>query len=805
MRRRWLWAALFLLLAWGGLHLVNLARLDLAPFAAGVAEIEKRLADGLPRARPEYEDYVLATLPPNPRNGPVWRLDRLVAQARVLEDTRPPAAETPLYAMEFDAMDLAPVGLEARLEDGRLLLTATEGGFLAADGLALPKDDIGQIAIRLRAEGGRSFRLAWRGEGPEPEGRARWRHRFDLNFRSLGRFETYRIDARNILKRGLRPGERLTRLYLLPSDAPGARVEIDWIRFYGRSARYAQAPRGRSSETIAGVVRPVLYMWPEQRIAFKLRLPEEGARFEAALGVVYGNRPVRFELALRTAAGERRLLAARTVTDAEAWQPLAVDLSAFAGLAVELELAVRGARDNVALWGDPTVWGRPVRPLRIIWIVEDTLRAESLSLYGNPRKTSPFKDRLAERAVVFARAFAQATKTRPSAASYLTGLYPTATNLWHFGDVLDERYLTLAEILRAQGFATAAFIQNGNVGAYAGLHQGFGQLLDETRMGQDTERLLLGAEVWEWLARQRQRSFFLYLHLLDPHAPYDPPPAYRDERMDRGTPVAPNPTFDPPWVARPTREGRLARYEAEIRRNDALLARFFARLEEEGLAAETLVILASDHGEFMGERGLLGNPLWDHEPPSYTQVSQVPLVFVAPKRFPGGRRITTPVQLVDIVPTLLELAEVPREGLILHGRSLLPLLEGREQAWPERVVLVEEPTAMERRDPCACGSLISADWQLLGSPWAFKRSWLVVPDVITWLLTHARRLEAGASARLDLPLLADLRLRWAHRGWMGRLRDLNLATAAGISGGGGGGAVVDPATLERLRGLGYVQ
>ena len=129
-----------------------------------------------------------------------------------------------------------------------------------------------------------------------------------------------------------------------------------------------------------------------------------------------------------------------------------------------------------------------------------------------------------ERGIQFDWAVSQATKTRPSVPPDDVAVSDGDGRL-AFSDMLSERYLTLAEILRAQGFATASFIQNGNAGPYAGLHQGFSESYDEQVMGKATEEIY-GERVFSWLERHRDRNFFLYLHAIDPHGPYDPPPPF---------------------------------------------------------------------------------------------------------------------------------------------------------------------------------------------------------------------------------------------------------------------------------------
>jgi hypothetical protein len=179
-------------------------------------------------------------------------------------------------------------------------------------------------------------------------------------------------------------------------------------------------------------------------------------------------------------------------------------------------------------------------------------RASSLwSFHGFPLPTSPFKDQMMEKhGIVFLNAVSQATKTRPSVPSLMTSLLPTATGVWDFADMLRDEYLTLAEILRSQGFSTASFIQNNNAGPQAGLHQGFSILLDNRSVSVKTEEVF-GKRLESWLERNRDRNFFLYVHVMDPHGIYDPPPPFDQwyrEIASVGTPVPFDRILDPEWV-----------------------------------------------------------------------------------------------------------------------------------------------------------------------------------------------------------------------------------------------------------------
>src|SRR5262249_21545092 len=149
---------------------------------------------------------------------------------------------------------------------------------------------------------------------------------------------------------------------------------------------------------------------------------------------------------------------------------------------------------------------------------------------------------------------------------------------------------------------------------------------------------------------------------------------------------------------KPTDLERRARYAGEIKHNDSLVPGLFAQLEKLGLSENTLVIFVADHGEFLGEHGI-----WEHRPPSLTPVIHVPLMMVYPKRFAQPERIRENVQLIDVVPTVLDLAGIERDELLLQGDSLVGLVEGRDrERWRDRVIVSEEATAMQREAPCNC-------------------------------------------------------------------------------------------------------
>jgi arylsulfatase A-like enzyme len=510
------------------------------------------------------------------------------------------------------------------------------------------------------------------------------------------------------------------------------------------------------------------------------------------MGILERDAPLWFSVLVEH-GGRSTEIFERRIGEAERWHDARVGLSSWAGERIGLVLRVAGPGETVAFWASPRVTTRPKQRLYVLMILEDALRAGRLSLYGHERETSPFKERLASSGVLFEYAFSQATRTRPSCPSFMTSLYPTATGVWSFRDRLDDRYLTLAEVLRSQGFETASFIQNTNAGPAAGLHQGFDHVWNAHTMGTRSQQIY-GDHVLGWIARHRDRNLFVYLHALDPHGVYDPPAPYDAwyREGDFGTEVRPlYEKLDPDWVARPTREGRQRLYDGEIRHNDARLETFIEALDRLEILEDALLVFMSDHGEHLGEHAL-----WIHKPPGFVQVLHVPLLMVHPRLLPRGVRISEPVQLADIAPSILELAGVDVDRLPLQGSSLLPLMRGEVPADEDRSVGVsEEVTSYSAKpDPMVRASLFFGRWHLLRTEHEDRES-LQVFDYVA----DPDELKPLTTASLDFLLQRRV------LGWLRRLKAANLGIWEQTTRGGTEEVRFDLEVQDQLRALGYIE
>ena len=298
----------------------------------------------------------------------------------------------------------------------------------------------------------------------------------------------------------------------------------------------------------------------------------------------------------------------------------------------------------------------------IILISIDTLRADRLGAYGYPLDTSPNFDRLAREGVLFERAIAQYPSTLTSHMSLFTGFYPREHRVLPPSTVLAESIETFPERFHAQGFKTAGHTEGGFVSGGYGFRRGFDDFTD-TSYGSDTDVERTFERGLTFLRDlESDDRFLLFLHTYSVHDPYTPPNEYRRLFW----PEEPPRVFDSSGEnLRLFNSGKLelseeglayfeAMYDASVRYVDDVLGRFVAELEDLDLMSETVLIVTSDHGEEFLEHGRLAHTQ------IYPECLEVPLLVVHPE-VRSGQRVASLVELVDIAPTLYELAglEVP--------------------------------------------------------------------------------------------------------------------------------------------------
>ncbi|HVO12468.1 MAG TPA: sulfatase-like hydrolase/transferase [Vicinamibacteria bacterium] len=298
--------------------------------------------------------------------------------------------------------------------------------------------------------------------------------------------------------------------------------------------------------------------------------------------------------------------------------------------------------------------------LNLLLVTLDTTRADRLGCYGYAAGRTRYLDQLAAEGVRFQQASSPAPITLPAHSSILTGLYPFAHGVRNNGNFyLADRFPTLATVLKAQGYRTAAFVSSFILDRRYGLARGF-DTYDDAMEGAQSQVVALEAErrgdrtalaLSRWLEQTAtaERPFFAWLHLYDPHEPYRPPPPFRDLFAS-----------DP--------------YQGEIVFDDAVVASVLDTLQRTGALDRTVVAVIGDHGESLGDHGEETHSMFVYE-----SALRVPLILWRPGRLPAGRVLQEPVRATDLAPTLLELLGAPALRTN-DGVSLLPLIEGRSLA-----------------------------------------------------------------------------------------------------------------------------
>jgi arylsulfatase A-like enzyme/Flp pilus assembly protein TadD len=393
----------------------------------------------------------------------------------------------------------------------------------------------------------------------------------------------------------------------------------------------------------------------------------------------------------------------------------------------------------------------PKNPMNVLLITVDTLRPDRLSCYGSPFLRTPAIDGLAQRGVLFRRAFAHNTVTLPSHTNILLGLTPAAHGVHDNSNfIVPGECLTLAEFLKGAGYATGAFIGAFPLDSRFGLTQGF-DTYDDNYGTQDP-----AAEVFverpaepvidkalEWLEAQ-SGPWFVWVHLFDPHQPYHPPEPFLSRFKDD-------------------------RYSGEVAYVDQSLGKLFSRLREKGLEAKTCTILTGDHGESLGEHGEATHGYF-----AYNATLWVPLLV----SFPGANPATVSANVchIDIFPTICDILGLEKPAA-LQGLSLLPLIRGG--SLPGREIYFEALTAYCNRGWAPLRGYIAGPMKFMESP---------IPELYD--------LGADFSELKNLAQESDL------RSYRSRFQGLFADLSAG--GKEASRRKLDMETREKLRSLGYL-
>ncbi|HEY1946658.1 MAG TPA: sulfatase-like hydrolase/transferase [Bryobacteraceae bacterium] len=507
-----------------------------------------------------------------------------------------------------------------------------------------------------------------------------------------GQYSVYRFDINVDVPKGSRV------LGIMPTDSLDDAVAIHSIELIPKPASFVH-PFGQESLGKSDEYRHALYVHSPSSLTFPIQIPANG-HLHFGMGTAAKDSPVKFRVSVEGMATD---LFSRTAGQADKWKDADVDLSRWGGQTIRLQLRTESTREgDVALWTNPLVTSaaKKSRPNILIYTI-DTARADHASVYGYARNTTPFLKKLAATGVVFDDCQAQATWTKSSVASLMTSLYAFTHGIVSDLDTIPAGATTLATQLREAGYVTASIISTPYAGKATGLERGFDTLLESavvqrqvnTRTDRFTDSAALNRTVFPWLEQHHDEPFFLYAHATDPHAPYGPPPPFdalfakpsetaaydrayaslrRDHQYGGGDVISREMCrkagVDPDSFIRQA----IDRYDGEIRHNDRSLELLVGKLKQLGVLDNTLIIVLSDHGEEFWDHGWTA-----HGQSVYQELTHVLLMMWNPSLLPAPRKIDEPVQLIDVMPTVLDLLGL-KTPPIVEGQSLMPLTRGQK-------------------------------------------------------------------------------------------------------------------------------
>jgi choline-sulfatase len=404
-----------------------------------------------------------------------------------------------------------------------------------------------------------------------------------------------------------------------------------------------------------------------------------------------------------------------------------------------------------------TVAPRRPRP-NVILITIDTLRADHIGCYGAAGIKTPTLDGLAHDGIVFERAISQVPLTWPSHAAILTGTYPFQNGVQDFtGQPLDERFHSVAQVFKQQGYATGAVVSAFVLDRSWGLARGFDSYDDafsaetfrqkdiglvDRKAGESVSRGLA------WLKKTSGRPFFFWLHLYDPHSPYDPPEPFRTE-----------------YKSHP--------YDGEIAYADHELGRLIAWLKQNKLYNGTAIVLLSDHGESLGEHGEKEHGFF-----VYNSTTHIPLIVKPPagSEFRPGR-VAGPVETVAVAPTLTRLADMKDD---IQKQFPSPGLFG-EKASTESAAYSESFYAFSSFGWSPLHALQTTRYHYIEAP---------TPELYDVIADPQEKTNLASQQTATVAVLED------------KLQSLLRQNP--FKAGGAGASGLSPDALEKLRALGYV-
>ena len=597
-------------------------------------------------------------------------------------------------------------------------------GALYVDLPDLAPDEWGQVAVEARVRPGVSgvMLLGFNLTEPAGPGVVQARHQAASPLAGDGTVQTYVLSAEPNVGAFDGTWRQLVLgfvLYELETGGRSAALDILSVKIIPKEAAFASSRAGISVEARGGQSRRTLFMHAPGRLVYQIRIPQTG-RLDIGLGAVTRDDLVTYRITATRVGEDPELLFEEASAETEHWEQRQVDLSHLAGETVTLALEATADRaGTVALWAAPTLTGdRLTDKPNVIFYVIDGAGADYMSVYGYNRRTTPHLERLALEGAIFERAYSNSSWTRPSTPSFLTSLqHSVLGGLKNGRNVVPDQALTIAEHAHLAGYQTAEFTSNPNAGQMSGLDRGNDVFRDAGANPSSTSSIALHEDFWRWREAYPGEPYWTHFQTTDVHWPHASVAPFAGlfvsaerrrvlEAWDRRLGEASGAgvgvwggNFEETGIDRVAyMSGFRDLYDEDMAHQDDQLGRLVAQLKAAGEWERTLLIVAADHGAAAGSQD------WeilmrDDVPPNYdfvhrgtpifrSGVSRIPLIIVWPERIAPGQRFSEPVSMIDMLPTILDLVDLPMPA-VMQGQSLAPLLLG-EQGWEPRPVIFDE-------------------------------------------------------------------------------------------------------------------
>ena len=609
------------------------------------------------------------------------------------------------------------------------------------------------------------------------------------------------------------------RFLLKPATSPERTFEIDMIEVISEFSYYRGREKGIEPVRIGDETRLSLFQADAATVTERFNVPRQGILRFGITG--RGSADILdYSVKVLPLSGDKIEIFHERMEPSGPWKDFSVDLSGYRGKEISLEFSNRAeSGDGIGFWGAVGVHSLANREAgNVIVYLIDTLRADHLGCYGYERETSSTMDRLAAEGVLFKKCYAQAPWTKPSTASILTSQHSAVHGANDVTSVVPDSAVTLAEELKAAGFTTLFLTSNEWVSPQFGFTQGFDYVRERYR--SEEEELDAGALpssyhlnklVFDWLDKHEGERFFIYIHSMDPHWPYscpnrfysDLPKGFEDHFRDQYHDVfiyskleeMKEMTWDEILAdhdlpVKDTGQMLIDLYDGEIKFNDTQIKYLLKKLDNMGIGDSTLFALVSDHGEEFFEHGC-----WEHGHSLYEEMIHVPFIVRWPGMVPRGVTIDHPVATVDMVPTILDLLELPPLP-DQEGRSLMEAMKGG---------ILEESAVFSQRYGGAGINKKRADAVRGGENHALIKGdlFLIENRAMGTYELFNRNIDPGQKWNLANSEEENLKkLSSELDAWVEKEEELGEQLHGAV---GKRKREVDTETLERLRHLGYIE